>query len=486
MSVSADPDLKRPGLVLALLAFAQFISAIDYNIVYVALPDIGRALGFTTQSLQWVVSAYAVALGGLLLLGGRAADLLGPRRMFALALWLYGLASLAGGLATSPGILVAARAVQGIGGALLLPATLSLINTGFAEGPQRNRALAIWGGAGGVGLASGSLLGGVLTNSLGWQAVFYVNVPLALGAALAAARVLPADPARGRERTFDIPGTLTATAAITLLVFGLVNGPETGWASIRGAGALAGGALLLGVFVLIERRTSDPLVPLRLLANRSLLTAMAVIFVFMGTFGTQYYLFTTYLQNVRDYTALATGLAFVPPALIAMAGTKTSAMLLNRYGTRTTMTSGLTLGAIGMATLATGMSPQGSYPALLPGLALLSLGQGIAWTALFASAASGVADHEQGIASALASTTQQIGSAVGLAALVAVANAGLHDDRPPAAQAVVGGLQAAGWTAAAAALAGAVLALTLKQPRPKPAPVPRNPRHQDPAEVPNP
>lgn len=451
---------RGSGLLLALLAFAQFISAIDYNIVYVALPEIGRALGFDTHSLQWVVSAYAVAYGGFLLLGGRMADLLGRRRMFSTALVLYGLASLAGGLATNPGVLIAARAVQGLGGALLLPATLSLINTSFDEGAERNRALAVWGGAGAVGLALGSLLGGVLTNYLGWESVFYVNVPLALGAAAGALKAVAPDAPRERGRSFDMTGALSATVGFTALVFGVVQGPEAGWSSAQVLTALLAGLALVGLFLAVEARTAHPLMPLRLLRNRSLVAAMGVTFIFMGTFGAQYYFFTVYLQNVHHYSAMATGLAFLPSALTGMAGTKASEKLLDRVGTRTTLVTGLLLGTAGMAVLALTLSPTGSYVALLPGVILLSLGQGLAWTAMFAAAGTGVDAAHQGIASAMASTSQQIGSAVGLAVLIAVASHGTHATDGPA---LVPGLRAAGYTAAALTLLGVAIALTLRR-----------------------
>lgn len=452
---------RGTGLLLALLAFAQFISAIDYNIVYVALPEIGREVGFDAQNLQWVVSGYAVAFGGFLLLGGRAADLLGQRRMFTTALTLYGLASLVGGLVTEPGLLVAARAVQGLGGALLLPATLSLIATTFQEGTERNRALAIWGGAGAVGLALGSLLGGVLTNYLGWEAVFYVNVPLAMGAAAAALAIIPKDAPRERGRTFDLAGGLTATIGFTALVFGVVQGPEAGWASAETIIALLGGVLFIGLFLIVEARTAHPLMPLRLFRNRSLVAAMGITFVFMGTFGAQYYFFTVYLQNVLHYSALTTGLAFLPSALVGMVGTKLSEKLLGKVGPRTTIVTGLLVGAAGMAVLALGMSPNGGYPALLPGVILLSLGQGLAWTAMFVAATSGVDAHHQGIASAMASTTQQIGSAVGLAILVAIANSGVHTTTGGA---LVPGLRAAGFAAGVLTLLGVAIALTLRRP----------------------
>ncbi|MFJ3445805.1 MFS transporter [Streptomyces sp. NPDC086081] len=454
------PKRRGTGLLLALLAFAQFISAIDYNIVYVALPEIGRAVGFDAHSLQWVVSAYAVAFGGFLLLGGRMADLLGRRRMFTTALVLYGLASLTGGLATGPGVLVAARAVQGLGGALLLPATLSLINTSFGEGAERNRALAVWGGAGAVGLALGSLLGGLLTNYLGWEAVFYVNVPLALGAAAVAWKAITPDAPRERGRGFDMTGALSATVGFTALVFGVVQGPEAGWTSVQVLTALLGGLALIGVFLAVEARTAHPLMPLRLLHNRNLVAAMGVTFIFMGTFGAQYYFFTLYLQNVHHYSAMATGLAFLPSALTGMVGTKASEKLLDRVGTRTTLLTGLLLGAAGMAVLALALSPTGGYLSLLPGVTLLSLGQGLAWTAMFAAAGTGVDAAHQGIASAMASTTQQIGSAVGLAVLIAVASHGTHATTGPS---LVPGLRTAGFTAAALTLLGVAIALTLRR-----------------------
>ncbi|GAA0478728.1 MFS transporter [Paractinoplanes deccanensis] len=452
---------RRAGLLLALLAFAQFISAIDYNIVYVALPEIGRAVGFSATSLQWVVSAYAVAFGGLLLLGGRAVDLFGRRRMFVLALALYGLASLAGGLATDPGALVAARAVQGLGGALLLPATLATINTSFEEGPRRHRALAVWGGAGAVGMALGSLLGGVLTDWFGWQAVFYVNVPLALGAALVALRLMAADPAGVRRRRLDLPGVLTATLGFTALVFGIVQGPELGWSSPAALGAILGGIALVGVFLVIEGRTADPLMPLVLLRNRSLVTAMGVTFIFMGTFGAQYYFLTVYLQDVLGFDALRSGFAFLPSALVGLVGTKASEKLLGRIGVRSTVLLGLLTGAAGMALLAAGMSPGGGYAALTPGLVLISLGQGVTWTAMFVAAGTGVRAEHHGVASAMASTMQQIGGAVGLAVLVAVATSGAHG---AAGAELVPGLRSAGWTAAALTVLGAAIALTLPKP----------------------
>jgi len=455
VAVSEFRTARRSGLRLALLALAQFIIAIDYNNVYVALPDMGRELGFSSQSLQWVVSAYAVAFGGLLLLGGRAADRLGARRMFILALLVYGLSSLVGGLAGRQEVLVAARAVQGIGGALLLPAVLALINTQFAEGRERNRALAVWGSTGSGGLAAGALLGGVITNSWGWPWVLFIVVPLALGAAAVAPLLIAPDP-RGRAgRGFDLPGAMIATVGVSLVVYGLVSGPEAGWLSVRGLGALAAGIVLVIAFYAIERITEDPLATPALLRNRSLVTAMAVAFLHHCALSSGYYLFTVYLQNTLGYNALQAGLAFLPLGVLAMiAGGKVAATLLNRRGVRTTLTIGMVGYGIGLAALVSGMSVGGSYWAVLPGLALYGFGGGLAFTTVFVAAAAGVAPTEQGVASALASTALQMGASVGLALILLIANS---------SNTVIDGLRTAGWVAAAGTLLGGALALTLRR-----------------------
>jgi EmrB/QacA subfamily drug resistance transporter len=439
--------------MLALLAFAQFVVALDYNIVYVALPDIGRALDFTPQSLQWVVSAYAVGFGGFLLFGGRMVDQAGARRTFIAGLVLFGLACLAGGFAGDPGTLVAARAAQGLGAALLTPATLALINTGFAEGAERNRALAVWGACGSGGLAAGALLGGVLTNALGWRSVLFVLVPLALAATLAARPLLAPDTRRARTGGFDVTGAVLATAGSSLLVLGLVSGPDAGWLSLRGAGALVAGAVLLTVFVLVERRTRDPLVPLRLFGNRALVTAIVVILVFQSALGGAYYVFTVYLQGVLSYDALQAGLAFVPLTLVSMAASLTlTGPLIARWGVRATLLAGMVVNGFGMALLAFGMAVDAPFWSVLAGLVVWGVGGGVTFPAMFAAAGSGVAPGEQGVASALATSAQQIGGAAGLAVLVAVANS----------VAGVDGLRAALLTGGVASVAGGLLVLLLR------------------------
>ncbi|POX63450.1 MFS transporter [Streptomyces sp. Ru62] len=403
---------------------AQLIFSLDLNIVFVALPDIGDDLGFPGQTQQLVVSAYVVFAGGFLLLGGRAADLLGRRRIFVLALTVYAVSSLAGGLAGSPAVIIAARAVQGIGGALLLPSTLSLINTLFEEGPKRNRALAVWGGAGASGLTVGALLGGILTESFGWPAVFFVNVPLAGLVALAALTVIPRDEARTAGRRFDLPGALTVTAGATLLVFALVEGPENGWTAPEVIGSFVAAVVFLIAFAVIESRSRDPLMPFRLFRNRSLSVGITVTFLYMATFGTLPYFLTVLLQSVHGFSALQTGLAFLVPSVAIATGTQLGERLTTRLGTRPTLLAGFLVGAVGTALLAWGFDADATYLMAVPGLIVSGVGQGIVWTAMWIAASTGVAANEQGIANGMASTTLNIGNAIGLAVLTAIADAG--------------------------------------------------------------
>jgi EmrB/QacA subfamily drug resistance transporter len=431
VSVSSAPQAETSGCAtrglgwtLALLALAQLIYALDLNIVFVALPEIGSDLGFPGQTQQLVVSAYVVLAGGFLLFGGRAADLLGRRRMFVLALALYAVSSLAGGLANSPDVIIAARAIQGIGGALLLPSTLALINTLFEEGPKRNRALAVWGGAGASGLTIGALLGGVLTENFGWRAVFFVNVPLAGLVALAALSVIPRDPARGERRTFDFPGSLSVTAGATLLVFALVEGPELGWGDPLVVGAFVLAVALLAVFAAIEARSADPLMPFRLFRNRNLTVGMLVTFIYMATFGVLPYFLTVLMQDVHGYSALRTGLAFLIPSIAIATGTQLGERLATRIGNRGTLLVGFAIGVIGTAGLAIGFDADAGYGQLVPGLVVSGVGQGIVWTAMWIAAATGTAPQEQGVANGIASTALNIGNAIGLAVFTLVADIG--------------------------------------------------------------
>lgn len=415
---------RYPALTLALLATAQFIIAVDYNIVYVALPSIGAKLGFSPHHLQWVVSAYAIAFGGFLLLGGRLGDVFGRRRAFIAALALYGGASLAGGFASTPLVLVVSRAVQGLGGALLFPATLALVSTFFEEGAPRHKALAVVGAAGASGGASGALLGGLLTSGFGWSWTFFVNVPVAAAAALAALMLLPRDDlnAKPGEGSIDVPGALTATGAITVLVLACVEGPELGWSDVRVLALLAGAAVLLGAFLMVEARTARPLMPLRLLRHPTLTAGMLIAAFFASSFGAQYYLLTTYLQDVRHYAPSMAGVAFLPFSLSIVAGTRIAAPLMAKIGLRAALLGGLSTGIAGLLMVAAGLTEDGSYAThLLPGFLLDGVGQGITWTLMWVVATSGIDAKDRGIASGMASTAQQVGNALGLALLAGLA-----------------------------------------------------------------
>ena len=413
-------------MTLALLSFAMLIVSLDQYIVVVALPEIGRDLGYSSQSLQSVISAYTVTSSGFLLLGGRAADLLGRRKVLVSGLALYAAASFAGGFSTSTTGLLAARAVQGFGGALVFPSTLSLINTTFAEGRERNNALAVWGGAGAAGLVIGVLLGGVLTQVFSWESVFFVNVPLAGLALLLAFAFVPGDRGRDMRRSFDLPGALSATAGVTLLVFALVEGPTLGWLSPVIVTSAALGLLLLTAFGVIERRSPHPLVPPGLLANQFLRAAVVIAFLFMATFGSVLYFLSIYLQDVHGYDAMRTGVAFLLPTAFVVAGSTLGGRMATRYGLIPTMVGALVVGALGAVALGRAISPDGSYAVLIPGLVALSVGDGVVFTTMFIAAGTGVSDREQGIASGIASTASGVGAAIGLAVLVLVANMGIR------------------------------------------------------------
>ncbi|WP_324830283.1 MFS transporter [Pseudomonas saxonica] len=452
----------RKGATLALLAFAQLIYSLDINIVFVALPEIGAGLGFSGQTLQWVVSAYMVLCGGFLLFGGRAADLIGQRRMFIFALWLYALSSLAGGFAGSPEIIIAARAVQGVGAAFLFPATLSLINRLFAEGRERNQALAVWGGAGASGLSVGALAGGFLTATWGWPAVFYVNVVLAGIAIIAAFFVIPRDPVRHERRNFDLPGALSVTIGATALVFALVEGPEIGWQAASVIGAFILSAVSLIAFALIEARSADPLMPLRLFTNRNLVASMIITFLFMGTFGALPYFLTVLFQNVQGLTALQTGFAFLVPSVAIVIGPQLGERLIRRLSMRATLVSGMVVGAAGTALMVPGAEIGNGYLAIVPGLIISGIGQGIVWTGMWIAAATGVRQEEQGVASGMASTALSVGNSIGLAVLIALANRHLGRLEGEALTgAMLQGIQLAFWLAAVGILVSLLAAFAL-------------------------
>ncbi|RJL31301.1 MFS transporter [Bailinhaonella thermotolerans] len=463
MTLTQTPRL---GASLGLLAFANLITSLDFTIVYVALPDIARDAGFSVHSIQWVVSAYAVVFGGFLLLGGRLSDLLGRRRLFAAGMLLYGGASLLGGLAEGPGTLIAARALQGLGGAILAPATLALVNTMFTEHAQRTRALTVWATGGAAGLSLGALLGGALTSALGWEWVFFVNVPLAALGLVAAPYLLVPDAPRARGTGFDLPGALTGTGGVTLLVFAIAQGPETGWGSPTVLGAAVAGLVLLTVFVRIEGASRHPLLPLRLFRERGLPAAAGVILLFGLTLQAVPYFLTLYFQDVLGYDALRTGVGFLGPTLTITLGNTLSDRLIPRFGTRATLVSGLLTGGAGAALLAAGMRADGSYLTVLAGIVVVGLGMGLIYPAMFNAAGGGVAPGDAGVASGLANTALQVGSGAGLAVLVAVATASLPGlTGEPLREATASGLATAGYVAAAGVLLAVPAALRVPSTR---------------------
>lgn len=461
MQFSSSPLSATPRLALALLATAQLIIALDATIIFVALHDMGRALQINAQQLQWVVSAYTVAFGGCLLLGGRAADLLGKRRFYRLGMALFALASLVGGFSSSAWLLVAARAVQGIGAALLFPATLALINTLYAEGAPRNRALAIWSMASAGGLALGTLLGGVLTQQFGWASVLLVIVPIAGACAVLGGVWLPLDGPRARGRSFDLAGCVSVTVGGSLLVTTLVQGPEWGWAAPITLACLLLSLLLLAAFVLIEKRSPDPLMHFALLQVPGLRTAMWLTMLFMSSFGVQYYFLALYYQDGYGWSPLQAGMAFLPPTLVCTVGIRIAERMLAVRSPRQVLAWGLAAGALGIVGVAFALPHGAGYWPLLPGIVLLSLGQGMTWTAMWIVAGQGVPAAQQGVASGMAATAQQIGGALGLAVLVMLANAARATAPADSAQALQG-LVHAQYGAALFAALGVVVALRLR------------------------
>ena len=440
---------------------------LDVSVVNVALPAIRGALRFSEQDLQWVVNAYTVTFAGFLLLGGRAADLLGQRRVFVAGLVLFSVASLAGGFADTQGLLIAARAAQGIGGAIIAPASLAILTTTFAEGAARNRAVGIWGAMGGAGGAAGVLLGGVLTDLLSWRWILFINVPIGLAAALLSHRYIAEGRSRERTGGFDLAGALTATLGLSVLVLGIVRTDVTGWGAAPTLALMLGGLALLAVFVAIEGRVAGaPLMPLRIYASRTLSAAnLVVLLVGAATFAMWFFL-SLYLQQVLGYSPLRAGFAFLPMTLCIVAGSTFASRAVTRVGPKPMLVIGMTALAIGLI-LFTRISPGGSYlgEVLVPSL-LVAIGIGFAFVPVTIAAVSGVAPGEAGLASGLVNTSRLVGGALGLAVLAALAtsrtDSELHRAGSSGAQAahaaLTSGFTLAFAIAAAFAAAGAVVA----------------------------
>jgi MFS family permease len=424
-SPAAQPPARnRRDAILVLLSFAMLLVSLDQYIVVVALPEIARDLGYSAQTLQSVVSAYAIASSGFLLFGGRASDLLGRRRVLVVGLFLYFAASLAGGLATNPAQQLVARALQGLGGALVFPSTLAIINVRFLEGAERNRALGIWAGAGAAGLVIGVLLGGALTSFFGWRAVFLVNVPLAGAALVAVLWLIETDGRIDRSRAFDLPGAVTVTGAISLLVVALVEGPNFGWLSPWTMGLILAGVAFGVAFIVIERRSVDPLLPLGMLRNPWLRLGLLAATLFMASFGALLYFLSLLFQDVFGYGALETGFAFLLPTAVVVTASAMAGRVVTALGLRWTMIGALAIGMGGALAIGFAINHEASYLALVPGLIAVSIGDGAMFTAMFIAAGMGIPDRQQGVASGIVATGSGVGAAVGLAVLVLIANAG--------------------------------------------------------------
>ena len=417
----------RRWLALALLAVAQFVVVLDASIMNIALPSISADLGVPTEDLSWIINGYVLTFGGFLLLGGRLADLLGRRRIFVAGLLLFGAASLAGGLAATQGQLVAARAVQGLGGALLAPAALSLLTTLFPAGAERNKALGIWGAVAGSGGAAGVLLGGVLTEALGWEWVLFVNVPIAAGAAVLSFRFISESRAAVAVRSFDLPGAAAVTAGLSAAVYAIVGAESAGWGSTRTIGLFALAAVVLAGFVAIERRSKAPLVPFEIFRLRTVLGANVAMFVVGAAVFGLFFFLSIYMQAVLGYTALETGVAQLPLAGTIVLAAGAVSPLVTRLGSKPVLLAGLVLFAGGMGWFSL-MPADGSFVADLLGPSLLvGLGLAASFIALTVTSVEGVDEHQYGLASGLINTTQQIGGALGLAILAAVANGRTSD-----------------------------------------------------------
>ncbi len=412
---------KRKWFALAVICVAQFMVILDVSIVNVALPSIQSGLHFSEQNLLWVLNAYALFFGGFLMLGGRVADKLGRRRVFVTGVVLFTTASLFCGLATSSGWLVAARAAQGLGAALLSPAALSILTVTFDEGRERNTALSIWGAIAGAGGAFGVLLGGILTQEFGWQWIFYVNVPIGSVVVIASFFFLTHSLAEDEGRGFDIPGAITLTAGLVLMVFALVKSTTWGWGSANTLVTLAASLVLIVAFVAIERRTKSALVPLAIFGNRSLSVSNLVSLALGASIFSMFYFLSLYMQQVLGYSALKTGVGYlaIAGAIIVAAGAAQS--LVARIGVRLVMTIGMALAAGGLIYFAQ-ISPHGTYlGTLLPGFLLAGVGLGLSFVPVTIGAVSGVAPNEAGVASGLITTTQEIGGALGVAILSSLA-----------------------------------------------------------------
>ncbi len=467
-SINSQLSSINPWLTLVVVCFAQFMVVLDATVVNVALPSIQTDLDFSDSSLQWVVNGYTLLFGGFLLLGGRLADLIGRRRLFVVGTAIFGVASLINGLATSDTMLIGARALQGFGAALVSPAALSIITTTFREGEQRTKALAVWGAIAAGGAATGLLLGGVLTEFLSWEWVFFVNVPIAIATIVAAFRLVPESRNEAQVRHFDIAGAATVTSGLIVLVYAIVKSTDWGWGSPSTLGLIALGAALLGAFVAIERRSHAPLVRLDLFKLRSLATANGVMLLVISGMISMFFFCTLYLQKVLGYSALETGVAFLPVSFGIVIGSVLAQQLIGRLGTKRVLAVGTTLAAVGLAVLAATTSVDGTYLVLLAAFTPLAIGMGLTFVPLTLVATTNVSKEDAGLASGVFNTSQQVGGALGLAVLSTFANdrtASALADGAQQSVALVDGFQLAFVIAAALVGAAAVVTTALLRRR---------------------
>ena len=458
--VSSD---HRKWLALALLSAVQFMVVLDIAIVNVALPSIKIDLGFSQENLQWVISAYALFFGGFLLLGGRAADVLGRRRIFLVGIVLFTLSSLFAGLAWSEASLIGARAFQGLGAAIISPAALSILSTTFAEGRERNIALGVWGAVGGFGAAAGVLLGGILTDALSWEWIFFVNIPVGV-AAFALTPFLLNESRDARVKTFDLPGAVLVTGGLSSLVYAITQAGQAGWLAGQTLAFFAASLLLLAGFVAWELRHPEPLMRLGILRNRTVSGANVAGFILGTAMFSMFLMLTLYMQQVLGYSAMKTGVAYLAVAGTAILWSAVAAQLVTRMGVKPVLIAGMTSLTAGLVYF-TQVSTGGSYVAdLLPGFLLIGIGIGFAFVPISIAALAGVQDSEAGLASGLINTSQQIGGALGIAALSTIATS-QTDDRLAAGAALptalVDGFSAAFLAGVLIAGLGIVAALTL-------------------------
>jgi EmrB/QacA subfamily drug resistance transporter len=453
----AEGETRRPWSALILLSVAQFMVVLDITVVNVALPSIGEDLGIRGADLQWVVTIYVLLTGGLLLLGGRIADVLARRGVFLAGLALFTVASLLSGLAESGGTLIASRAGQGVGAALLAPAALSIV-TSFYTGPQRAKALGAWSAIGSAGAAVGVVLGGVLTTWLSWEWIFLVNVPIGLTAAVLALRVLPAMPSAAPERALDLPGALLVVAGLVALVYGIDGAAEHGWGSSRTLALVALALALLATFARVEAGSRRPLVPPAIWRARSLIGSAAVLLGITGLLAGTFFLNSLYPQGVNGATALETGLGFLPLAVAIGTSAHVASAVMPRTGSRVLVAAGLVLTAAGGLGLAAAPDRAGYAADILPGLLAIGFGVGLVFPGVSVTAMSRVEPHETGLAAGLLSTAHEIGAALGVAVLAAVAAIGDHASAASIAAGYEDGfIAAAGIALALAAIAVAAV-----------------------------